>query len=872
MRMKFDWARVVCLALLTQGLNAAEPLPPEVEDADLEVTLFAQEPLIQTPTGCAFDSKGHLLVIESQTHFRPDDWKGPEHDQVVALIDSDGDGRADKRTVFLDKTDMTMDIAAGPDGWMYFSTRNEILRARDDDGDGRAEKVERRLVWMESESRYPHNGISGLAFDGKGYLYFGMGENLGSAYVLQGTDSESFTDEGEGGNVWRVTIDGKRLRRIATGFWNPFGVCIGPGGSVFATDNDPSSCPPCRLLHVVDGGDFGFQYRYGRSGLHPFVSWNGQQPGTLPMLAGTGEAPCDVLYYQSSANPVSRGLGAPWAGGLLVASWVDHRVESYQLSPKSGTFAAERKILCHGGGDFRPVAMATASDGAVFITDWVKRDYELHGLGRVWRIQAKSARAVDAVADPAPVLDASRALIERMEDGPAPSAEEALQWLTLVDAYPYRAGVRRLSREGGLVLALADSPQADVRVRCGLLLATRLGVEREGVDKQRLPEPIARLILRALRDPDPAVSIAALHWISDDRLQAFAADVKQVQMDADVTAEVFYGAVTTLARLETDNPGEDDLVKRLKALLKDEAVPDSQKRLILSILPEPTKNLNVADLMPVFRKAKPVFQSWLAHYMGLLGTEEATKTLRGLVFEEVHPAEVRAAALLHITPGAADEAALLKMLTSESREMRRAVLASLQGVLLGFEERRTLGGMTDLALLAKAKRAMGEPFFSPERPGLSDIDGWLRFLEKVPGVPDLDHGREVFLSPRLGGCAVCHRIDGLGSRAGPELSHIGAVAEVRAIVESLLQPSANVAPQYESFSITLKGSAPQVVFELGEHGGNHRYIDLAGKIFDVKIEDLVKRERLPVSIMPEGLVMRLTDAEVRDLVVFLASQ
>ncbi|MCB1210750.1 MAG: c-type cytochrome, partial [Verrucomicrobiales bacterium] len=442
----------------------------------------------------------------------------------------------------------------------------------------------------------------------------------------------------------------------------------------------------------------------------------------------------------------------------------------------------------------------------------------------------------------------------------------------MTDAYPYRAGVRRLSREGGLVLALADSPQAEMRVRCGLLLATRLGVEREGVDKQHLPLAIARQILRALRDPDPAVAMAALHWISDDRLQAFAADVKLVQMDPGVTADVFYGAVTTLARLETENPGEGDLVNRLKILLQDEGVKEAQKKLILSIMPDAGKNVKMADLLPIFRKGKPVFQAWLAHYIGLLGTEEAAKTLRALVFDEVHPAEVRAAALLHIVPGAADEAGLLNMLGSESRELKRAVAASLQGVLLGFEERKVLSATTDAVLRAKANRAMGEPYFSRERPELKDVDGWLSFLEKVPGKPDIEHGREVFLSPRLGGCAVCHRVDGLGSGAGPELTHIGAIAEVRAIVESLLQPNANVSPQYESYSITLKDAEPKVVFELSERGGNHQYIDLAGNILDVKIEDLVKRERLPVSIMPEGLVMRLTDAEVRDLVVFLASQ
>lgn len=846
-------------------------MPPQLSDPSLEVSLYAQEPLIQTPIGCAIDPNGRLLVIESQTHFRPKDWTGPSHDQIVALIDTDGDGKADKREVFLDETNLTMDIAAGPDGWMYVSTRNEILRVRDDDGDGRAEKVERKLVWLESDEVYPHNGISGLAFDGKGNLYFGKGENLGAAYTLRGTDSETFSDQGEGGNVWRVTVDGKRLRRIATGFWNPFGVCVDPWGNIFATDNDPSSRPPCRLLHVVDGGDFGFQFRYGRSGLHPFVSWNGQRAGTLPMLAGTGEAPCDVIFYAGLPNDAYRGLDSPWAGSLLVASWVDHRIESYTLLPKDGTFSAERKVLCEGGIDFRPVAMAVAADGALYVTDWVKRDYELHGMGRVWKIQAKAAKPQTVIIAQKPARDDAAALIERIVDGASPSGDEAIRWLSQTEAYPYRAALHRLSREGGLVLGLASSPQGDPRVRVGLLLATRLGVDREGVDKEHLPAPIKQLVERSLRDVDAEVVLAALHWISDDRLQGFVSDVRSLTRAPDVTADTLLAAVTTLQRLESESPSEAELVKRLKGILTDPTTKEIPKKLVLSMLPDAEKNVTVGELMQLFRQAKPSFQSWIANFIGLRGGEESAKTLRSMIFEENHPAEVRAAALLHVVPGAADEDALLKMLGSESRELKRATLTALPGILLGSKEQQMLRSLVDPVLKAKAMRVLGEPFFSADRPKLTDVDGWVRFLENVPGTPDLEHGREVFLSPRLGGCAVCHRASGLGNLAGPDLSTIGSALDVRSIVESLVQPSANVAPQYEAYSITVKGAEPMVAFELSERGGSHRYIDLAGHLVDVKIEDLVRRDRLPVSIMPEGLVMRLTDAEVRDLVVFLAS-
>lgn len=338
--------------LLASAAIAQTPDTPVLNDPDLQIELFASEPMIQQPIGVTFDKAGRLLVIESHTHFRPKDWKGPEHDQIVWLQDTDGDGKADKREVILAETDMTMDIATHPDGSIYLSTRNEVLRLRDENNDGRPDKIDRKLIWMDSEGKYPHNGLSGLAFDAKGGVYLGMGENLGAAYTLNGTDGTSISGKKEGGDIWHFTAEGERLRKVATGFWNAFGVCVDPWGNVFATDNDPDSSPPCRLLHIVEDGDYGYQFRYGRSGLHPFISWNGQRVGTLPMLAGTGEAPCDVICYAPPATKEFRGLPNAWHRSLLVASWVDHRIESYDLMPSDGTFKAQKRILCQGGAEF----------------------------------------------------------------------------------------------------------------------------------------------------------------------------------------------------------------------------------------------------------------------------------------------------------------------------------------------------------------------------------------------------------------------------------------------------------------------------------------------------------------------------------------
>src|SRR6202035_5545608 len=109
-------------------------------------------------------------------------------------------------------------------GSVYIATRNEIVRLRDTKGAGVADE-KTRIVFLDTKGDYPHNGLSGLCFDSKGNLYFGMGENIGYPYKLIGSDGKTLTGEGEGGNVFHCGNTGKGLRRVATGFWNPFGVC-----------------------------------------------------------------------------------------------------------------------------------------------------------------------------------------------------------------------------------------------------------------------------------------------------------------------------------------------------------------------------------------------------------------------------------------------------------------------------------------------------------------------------------------------------------------------------------------------------------------------------------------------------------------------
>jgi putative membrane-bound dehydrogenase-like protein len=343
-------------------------------DSLWQIELVASEPELVTPVGCCFDHAGRLLVVECHTHFPPDDYDGPKHDHIYLFDDSDGNGVIDRQRLFYEGGTATMGLASLADGWIAVATRSEVVRIRDSDGDDRADQREVMLT-LETAGTYPHNGLTGLALRPDGLLYVGQGENLGEPYELIAADGTKQIGGGEGGNIFRCRVDGSKLERVATGFWNPFGLYFDPTDRLWTVGNDPDAMPPCRLLHVIPGADFGFQFRFGRAGTHPLQSWNGEFPGTLPMAAGTGEAPCAVVGHGDK---------------LWVTSWGDNRIERYKLQPSGASWTSKTEVVVQGDASFRPVGMAVAADGSMYVTDWTDRSYPVHGKGRLWRLSRKT--------------------------------------------------------------------------------------------------------------------------------------------------------------------------------------------------------------------------------------------------------------------------------------------------------------------------------------------------------------------------------------------------------------------------------------------------------------------------------------------------
>jgi putative membrane-bound dehydrogenase-like protein len=355
---------------------------PTVLDDRLVIELVAKEPDIVTPTGIAVDERGRVWCIENNTHQRPSDYKGHPSDRIRIYDDFDANGRARRVKTFADGFKNSMGLALDRDGRVFLATRSEIFVLRDTKGNDTAGE-KKSIIKLDTKGDYPHNGLCGFAFDALGYMYFGLGENLGEAYKLIGSDGWTLSGGGEGGNIYRCRPDGTKLVRVATGFWNPFAMTVDAFGRLFAVDNDPDSRGPCRLLHIIQGGDYGYRFRNGRKGTHPFTAWNGELPGTLPMVAGTAEAPSGIVAYESN------GLPKEYIGQLISTSWGDHVIERFELKPRGASFTSQAKTLVKGDENFRPVGIITAPDGSLVFSDWVDKSYPVHGKGRIWRLRMK---------------------------------------------------------------------------------------------------------------------------------------------------------------------------------------------------------------------------------------------------------------------------------------------------------------------------------------------------------------------------------------------------------------------------------------------------------------------------------------------------
>jgi hypothetical protein len=858
---------LVFCGLMSFHVLQADERNPKITtlQAGVQLSLVAEHPGLATPTGIDVDDRGRIWVVATHTHFRPDDYVGPEHDEILVFTDKDGDGRTEHRQVFYNSTDATMDLELGPDGWVYLAERDRILRIRDSDSDGRAD-LDQTIVNLATEADYPHNGLEALTWHPSGDLIFGLGENFAKPWTLTGTDGASVSGTGEGG-IFRCSANGTALRRIALGFWNPFGICVRPDGTIFAAENDPGERPPCRLLHVIQGGDYGYQRSYGPGAHHPFVAWNGELRGTLPMIHPSGEAPCGVL---------------PLGRGLLVPSWSDHRIDFFLLRRDGASFAADRTALIQGGRYFRPGCIASAAGPqggsgrkrAWYLTDWVDGRYQAHGYGRLWKLQVDLENS-DWVGTLTPEPHtASSMLANHLRSGKTKyDRTELLKLAGDEDPFLARSALLALSRSA------SGWKQGDV--------ATWAAVDRvHAVLALKLAEASPDVWVQAfLTDNDAEVQFEALRWIADAKLQAFQSDVEQMLSRSDLDYRRFEAAIATWNTLQ-GKPEEG--IRNPEMLLARVQDRDSAPRLrafALRMLPTQPRVASGDGLLPVQNFPTGLTLKILQELLSLNDatlSREVVRTLAGnppvsqivlaqIASDRQQTPSLRADAIAGLAAVAEQHVNLLLQLAGDDhRVVREEALRCLRSGKHSPDQIRQLKTLAEKhSASADLIQAVLDPkSLETNRPALTDTQAWLAALDAIDVAADADVGRRIFHHARLARCSNCHRHSGRGNVVGPDLSGVHNRKDRTWLLQSILEPSRQMAPEYLPRTIILNDGRTFTGIRL-RSSTKEAMRDANGQNRTFDRDDIESFVESTVSFMPTGVVNSLTNRELRDLITFL---
>ena len=451
-------ATALALALALSATAHAQVGPEEsakqIKPAEgFEATLWAAEPMVMNPTGADVDSRGRVWITEG-LNYRPTRNRNlppkGDADKIKILEDTDGDGKADKVTVFADKVfPVPMGIAVeenyGKDGKykgarVFVGNSPDILVLEDTDGDDKADKRYPLLTGFGGIDS--DHGVHGTYLGPDGKLYFTHGDGCCTVKDGQDVGTRNFDVVDKSGrhvssdqlaNTLRANRDGTQFESVADRQRNNYETCLNSFGNGFTSDNDDDGNRGCRVIWVMDGGHYG--YHTPGSPRH----WGEDVPGNVPKMVGTGNgSPCGVMVYEGNLFPKE------FQGAVLEAEAGPRVINYFPLTRTGAAFRTDHKVLLASDDPwFRPVDVCAAPDGSLIVADWYDAGVGGHGFrdqttGRIYRVVPRGAKTsapkydfatipglIEALKSPAVATrdTARRLLIERGDEAVKPLAE-----------------------------------------------------------------------------------------------------------------------------------------------------------------------------------------------------------------------------------------------------------------------------------------------------------------------------------------------------------------------------------------------------------------------------------------------------------------
>ena len=479
-------------------LSAEEALRAFKVAPGYRVELVAEAPLVRHPTVLQFAPDGRLWVVEMTGYM--EDFDGTTEAQakgsVVVLTDTDGDGRMDQRTVFLDNIILPRALAFHRDG-VLVGAPPHLWFCRDTDGDGKAdEKTEVatdfgvRVDPARPQLANPERAPNALLWGHDGWLYAG-------AYSARFKFSE-----------------GKWLRENST-FRGQWGLAQDDYGRLYSNNNSD--------LLRVDVVNSSYLLRNPYLGRNTGLNTKAAVEQTVwPIRVNPGinrgyrtemlrdfklkecTAACGPWVYRSDLFP------ADAYGNAFICEPAGNLVKRLVLNPDKGLvrgtpYYEQAEFLASTDERFRPVNALTGPEGALYVVDmhhgviqhrisltsYLRKQGEDRGLisplhlGRLWRVVPEGYKS-------------------------APFAR--LAGLKSVDLIPELASGNEWRRETAqrLLVESGDKTLAAALTAFGRQTASPMGRVHALWTQLGLGVADWTLVAAGLADPDPRVRVAAL--------------------------------------------------------------------------------------------------------------------------------------------------------------------------------------------------------------------------------------------------------------------------------------------------------------------------------------------------------------------------
>jgi putative heme-binding domain-containing protein len=365
-------------------------LPPEdfiktcTVPPGFEIKLFADEkqfPELAKPCQMAFDNKGRLWVatMPSYPMWKPGDPKPA--DKLLILEDTDGDGKADKCTVFYDKL-------LCPTGFEFWNggvlvvDQPRLLFLKDTDGDGKADLVVHLIDGWATEDT--HHTINAFEMSPGGQLR--MLEGIAMSTAVE-TPWGPFRNFGSSGSY---VLDPRTLKIShfnTPGYGNPWCYVFNDWGQGFCGDGTGAN-------QHWDTPLSGAQY-VGRKGLNPVFPTEGMRPVVGSDFLVSRHFPDDVQKQFIYACVINMNGIPRWTFADDGGGYKGTRVRHNPADPKTPF-----DLLKSTDKHFRPVDPMIGPDGALWFGDWAnplighmqysQRDPNRnHTAGRIYRLVYK---------------------------------------------------------------------------------------------------------------------------------------------------------------------------------------------------------------------------------------------------------------------------------------------------------------------------------------------------------------------------------------------------------------------------------------------------------------------------------------------------